>query len=41
MSYGRRTPGFHRHALLTKVVLMAAGFVLMGLQLADFFILER
>ncbi len=40
MSYWRRTPGFHRHALVTNAVVMSAGFVLMGLQLAGFFILD-
>jgi hypothetical protein len=40
MSFWRRTPGFHRHALVTNGVVMTAGFVLMGLQLAGFFILD-
>lgn len=40
MSYWRRTPSFHRHAYTTNVVVMTAGFLLMGLHLAGFFILD-
>jgi hypothetical protein len=40
MSYWRRTPAFGRHAYTGNVVLMAAGFLLMGYQLAGFFILD-
>jgi len=38
MGYWRRTSGFVRHAYTTNVVLMGAGFVLMGYQLAGYFI---
>jgi hypothetical protein len=36
MSYWRRTPSFGRRAYTTNVAIMAAGFVLMGYQLAGF-----
>ncbi len=38
MSYWRRTGSFGRHAYTGNVVLMSAGFLLMGYQLAGFFI---
>src|SRR5687767_9337345 len=38
MSYWRRTPSFARHAYTGNVVLMSAGFLLMGYQLAGYFI---
>jgi hypothetical protein len=37
MGYWRRTASFARHAYTTNVVLMIAGFVLMGYQLTGFF----
>jgi hypothetical protein len=40
MSHWRRTPSFLRHAYTTNVVLMAAGFILMGYQLAGYFIVD-
>ena len=40
MSYWRRTTSFARHAYASNVALMAAGFVLMGHQLAGFFLLD-
>jgi hypothetical protein len=40
MSFWRRTEHFHRQAIVTNVALMAAGFVLMGYQLAGYFILS-
>jgi hypothetical protein len=40
MSYWRRTPSFARHAYTTNVAVMAAGFLLMGHQLAGFFIID-
>jgi hypothetical protein len=38
MSFWRRTSSFTRHAYTANVALMTAGFVLMGFQLAGFFI---
>jgi hypothetical protein len=38
MGYWRRTSSFSRHAYATNVAVMAAGFLLMGYQLAGFFI---
>lgn len=38
MSYWRRTPSFARHAYTGNVILMGAGFLLMGYQLAGYFI---
>lgn len=38
MSYWRRTPSFARHAYTGNVILMSAGFLLMGYQLAGYFI---
>ncbi len=40
MSYWRRTSSFARHAYATNVAVMSAGFVLMGYQLAGYFIVE-
>ncbi|MBX3608692.1 MAG: HupE/UreJ family protein [Hydrogenophaga sp.] len=36
MSYWRRTAGFARHAYTANVVMMSAGFVLVGMQLAGY-----
>lgn len=41
MSYWRRTLSFNRHAYTANVALMAAGFMLMGYQLAGFFLLNN
>jgi hypothetical protein len=38
MSYWRRTESFTRHAYTANVAVMTAGFVLMGYQLAGFFV---
>ena len=38
MSYWRRTASFARHAYTANVALMSAGFLLMGYQLAGYFI---
>ena len=38
MGYWRRTPSFARHAYTGNVVLMGAGFLLMGYQLAGYFL---
>jgi hypothetical protein len=40
MDYWRRTPSFERNAFRANVVLMSAGFLLTGYQLAGYFILE-
>ena len=40
MSYWRRTASFARHAYTGNVILMAAGFLLMGYQLAGYFITD-
>ena len=40
MSYWRRSASFARHAYTTNVALMAAGFVLIGYQLAGYFIID-
>jgi hypothetical protein len=40
MSYWRRTPSFTRHAYTGNVILMTAGFVLMGYQLAGYFLFD-
>lgn len=40
MSFWRRTDSFGRQAMVANVVLMTAGFVLMGYQLAGYFILS-
>jgi hypothetical protein len=40
MGYWRRTESFARHAYTGNVVLMAAGFLLMGYQLAGYFIMN-
>jgi hypothetical protein len=41
MDYWRRTPSFERNAFRANVVLMTAGFLLTGYQLAGYYILER
>ncbi|MDO9202911.1 MAG: HupE/UreJ family protein [Hydrogenophaga sp.] len=38
MSYWRRTAGFVRHAYTANVVMMSAGFVLVGMQLTGYFV---
>ncbi len=38
MGYWRRTPGFRQHAFAANVVLMTCGFLLVGYQLAGFFV---
>lgn len=38
MGYWRRSPGFLRHAYTANVVMMAAGFVLIGYQLTGWFV---
>jgi hypothetical protein len=38
MGYWRRTEGFWRHAYTANVVLMSAGFVLIGMQLTGYFL---
>jgi len=38
MGYWRRTPSFARHAYMANVVLMSAGFVLIGYQLVGFYV---
>lgn len=38
MGYWRRTAGFARHAYGANVVMMAAGFILMGMQLTGYFV---
>ena len=40
MSYWRRTPSFARHAYTANVVLMTAGFLLVGFQLTGYFITD-
>src|SRR5829696_870020 len=40
MSYWRRTGSFARHAYAANVVVMSAGFLLMGYQLAGYFIMS-
>jgi hypothetical protein len=40
MSYWRRTAGFTRHAYRTNVIVMTAGFLLMGQQLAGYIIFD-
>ena len=39
MSYWRRTASFLRHAYTANVVMMCAGFLLVGLQLTGYFVL--
>jgi len=41
MDYWRRTPSFGRNAFRANVILMTAGFLLTGYQLAGYYILER
>jgi hypothetical protein len=38
MGYWRRTVGFVRHAYSANVVMMSAGFILVGMQLAGYFV---
>ncbi|NTI26759.1 HupE/UreJ family protein (plasmid) [Rhizobium rhizogenes] len=38
MSYWRRTPSFLRHAYTANVIMMTAGFVLIGYQLTGYFV---
>jgi hypothetical protein len=38
MGWWRRTEGFFRHAYAANVVIMCAGFVLVGLQLTGYII---
>ena len=38
MGFWRRTPSFGRHAFTTNAVLIAAGFVLFGMQLTGYFV---
>lgn len=38
MGYWRRSPSFMRHAYTTNVVMMCAGFMLIGLQLTGYFV---
>ena len=40
MSYWRRTSSFSRHAFTANAVLMTAGFILFGYQLAGYFLVE-
>jgi len=40
MSYWRRTSSFAKHAYTSNVAIMTAGFVLMGFQLAGYFIVD-
>jgi hypothetical protein len=41
MDYWRRTSSFERNAFRANVMLMTAGFLLTGFQLAGYFVLER
>lgn len=41
MGYWRRTGGFSRHAYTANVAIMTAGFVLMGYQLAGYFVFSQ
>ncbi|MBA2671000.1 MAG: HupE/UreJ family protein [Gemmatimonadetes bacterium] len=41
MGYWRRTPSFVRHAYTGNVVIMAAGFLLMGYQLSGYFLMNH
>src|SRR6185369_5745770 len=41
LSYWRTRSGFFRHALLTNTALMAGGFILVGYQLAGYFVSAR
>jgi len=38
MSYWRRTPSFIRHAYTANVVMMSAGFILVGMQLTGYLV---
>lgn len=41
ISYWRRTDSFWRHAYTANVVMMAAGFVLIGIQLTGYFVTSK
>jgi len=41
ISYWRRTDSFWRHAYTANVVMMSAGFVLIGMQLAGYFVTSK
>ena len=41
MGYWRRTTGFIRHAYAANVILMTAGFLLMGYQIAGYFLIPN
>lgn len=41
MSFWRRTPSFARHAYTGNVAMMSAGFLLMGYQLAGYFVTQN
>jgi hypothetical protein len=41
MGYWRRTSSFTRHAYTANVVVMAAGFLLMGYQLSGYFLMQN
>jgi hypothetical protein len=38
LTYWRTRPGFLRHAFLTNTALMAGGFILVGYQMAGYFL---
>jgi hypothetical protein len=38
LNHWRTRPGFLRHAFLTNTLLMAGGFLLMGTQIAGYFL---
>jgi hypothetical protein len=38
MGYWRRTAGFLRHAYSANVIMMSAGFILVGMQLTGYFV---
>jgi hypothetical protein len=38
MGFWRRTAGFARHAYSANVVMMSAGFILVGMQLTGYFV---
>lgn len=38
MSYWRRTPSFMKHAYSANVVMMSAGFILVGMQMTGYFV---
>ena len=41
ISYWRRTDSFWRHAYTANVVMMSAGFVLIGMQLTGYFVTSK